>query len=151
MAKLKLTVSGNRDFTDEEIIQIFTARAGGATLPDLVDRFGKSSSHIAAILHERLIRHRRAYELVPSKIRATVIRKNDSFHNISKSRKGKRKNGTKVSPADLNGQAEASLGSYAAACRDFEHKREQCLALGFPADGLDLINDLIVARLHRSK
>lgn len=113
----------------EDVINIFSMRAGGATLDKIAEQYPFSTATVADVLYRRRDEH------VP--IPPRILEKVQSMHTPKK----RRNTNPPVSAYSL-------LGSFTAACHEMNVAREKCIRAGLSADTLDLLRDSILEAEH---
>jgi hypothetical protein len=118
MSTPKAKISAN------DVIDIFSRYAGGATLAQVAERFPFSSAVVAQVLH----RKRMGHVPVPPKIAAAVQER----LSVRPPRSKPRQQG--LTPA-------IALAAFMAACVQLRRTRNDCLRIGVQGEVLDLLQE----------
>lgn len=117
-----------KDITPAEVVQMFSARAGGAKVNDIAKQFDCAQACVSRTLRRQIFAH----VPVPPKIAEKVA----SMCGPSTKRTKKR------AIVKATGTADAmDIAEYVAACRNLNIARERCLKAGYSEDMLDLLSE----------
>ncbi len=111
-----------------EVIRIFSLRAGGMSVKDIATKYPFSTATVASVLYRR----RDAAVPIPPKM----------LEAVQKTYRQPRKRKTcNLPPVSI----ESALAQYTAAVSRLESLRKDCIELGIPHNALDLLASAIIA------